>query len=206
VRITHQWVERSASQPPSAPPAAIYPPDGGQANARTSCFGGLRGRSRWRRNPRLSLRLVEACGHRFRCPCASTSSCPNGDAVKEKDGGDRSGLSAVHLPNRACLHLTAVFLARRAKTQKGVWDRGARPGVSLPHALRSLECYVGLRPRERHGHSPLTPNPSATARAKYRVYGSDEKGFTMPTNVPKHGGDYQRGDGSLESLFPATLC
>ena len=31
VRITHEWVERSASRPPEAPPAAIYPPDAGQA-------------------------------------------------------------------------------------------------------------------------------------------------------------------------------
>jgi hypothetical protein len=31
-RITHRWVERSTSQPPPAPAAAIYPPDGGEAN------------------------------------------------------------------------------------------------------------------------------------------------------------------------------
>ena len=33
VRITHQWVERSASRPPPAPPAPIYPPDAGEAEA-----------------------------------------------------------------------------------------------------------------------------------------------------------------------------
>src|SRR5712671_3256651 len=38
VRITHQWVERSASQPPSSPQAASYPPDGGEANGTDIVF------------------------------------------------------------------------------------------------------------------------------------------------------------------------
>src|SRR5260221_1334875 len=33
VRITHQWVERSASQPPQAPAAPIYPADGREADS-----------------------------------------------------------------------------------------------------------------------------------------------------------------------------
>ena len=32
VRITHEWVERSASKAPDAPPAAVYPADGGVAD------------------------------------------------------------------------------------------------------------------------------------------------------------------------------
>src|SRR5713226_6592993 len=31
VRITHEWVERSASRPPEAPPAPRFPPDKGEA-------------------------------------------------------------------------------------------------------------------------------------------------------------------------------
>ncbi len=38
VRITHQWVERSASQPPLSPQAASYPPDGGEANGTDIVF------------------------------------------------------------------------------------------------------------------------------------------------------------------------
>ena len=38
VRITHEWVERSASKPPLAPPDAIYPPDGGEANGADIVF------------------------------------------------------------------------------------------------------------------------------------------------------------------------
>jgi hypothetical protein len=48
VRITHQWVERSASQPPSAPPAASYPLDGGEANGTDVVFQWTAARSRWR--------------------------------------------------------------------------------------------------------------------------------------------------------------
>ena len=38
VRITHEWVERSTSKPPEAPPAAVYPPDGGEAEGTDVVF------------------------------------------------------------------------------------------------------------------------------------------------------------------------
>lgn len=38
MRITHDWVERSASKPPLAPPAAVYPTDGGEANGTDVVF------------------------------------------------------------------------------------------------------------------------------------------------------------------------
>jgi len=38
IRITHNWVERSASRPPSAPAGATWPPDGGEANGTDVVF------------------------------------------------------------------------------------------------------------------------------------------------------------------------
>jgi len=38
VRITHRWVERSASRPPPAPAGAISPPDGGETNGTDVVF------------------------------------------------------------------------------------------------------------------------------------------------------------------------
>lgn len=38
VRVTHQWVERSVSRPPSAPEAAVYPPTDGEANGTDLTF------------------------------------------------------------------------------------------------------------------------------------------------------------------------
>src|SRR5947209_2224599 len=32
VRVTHEWVERSTSRPLGAPPASVFPPDGGEAD------------------------------------------------------------------------------------------------------------------------------------------------------------------------------
>ena len=38
VRITHEWVERSASRPPAAPQAAVYPAGGGESNGTDIVF------------------------------------------------------------------------------------------------------------------------------------------------------------------------
>ena len=38
VRITHEWVERSASKPPQAPAAAVYPPEGGESDGTDVVF------------------------------------------------------------------------------------------------------------------------------------------------------------------------
>jgi len=38
VRITHRWVERSVSKAPEAPPAPVYPPDGGEADGTDIVF------------------------------------------------------------------------------------------------------------------------------------------------------------------------
>ena len=38
VRITHEWVERSASRPPAAPPAPLFPTDGGEAEGTDFAF------------------------------------------------------------------------------------------------------------------------------------------------------------------------
>src|SRR5205085_4283109 len=38
VRITHDWVERSASRPPAAPAAPTFPPDGGEADGTDLVF------------------------------------------------------------------------------------------------------------------------------------------------------------------------
>ena len=38
MRITHEWVERSTSRPPAAPPSAVYPPDAGEAEGTDIVF------------------------------------------------------------------------------------------------------------------------------------------------------------------------
>src|SRR5580765_2604666 len=38
VRITHEWVERSASGPPAAPPDALFPSDGGEIDGTDFIF------------------------------------------------------------------------------------------------------------------------------------------------------------------------
>ena len=38
VKITHNWVERSTSKPPAAPPRAVNPPDGGESNGTDIVF------------------------------------------------------------------------------------------------------------------------------------------------------------------------
>jgi len=56
VRITHEWVERSVSRPPDAPPAPTFPRDGGEAEGTDLVFplAACEG-CRWRQDRRLPL-------------------------------------------------------------------------------------------------------------------------------------------------------
>ncbi len=167
MRITHQWVERSASKPPAAPPAPVYPPDGGEADGTDIVF-------QWTpaQDPdgdadrRLPLRAVEPRRHAVAAvDVLLQAHLPNrrrdqGERQRHRQGQDhRQG--PIHLaPAGPADARPAVLLARAGHGRQGrvgaveqdLELHPPRPGVSA-------ERHARLRPGQGHGHSPLESQP-----------------------------------------------
>jgi hypothetical protein len=173
VRITHQWVERSASQPPDAPAEPIFPPSGA---------------------------VTEGTAIRFQwCPASD----PDGDAIadyqfelsarpdmkwplsmsfaKLTSRTADAGLARYRLPGPGLLNPDTVYFWHvRARDDKGVWGPWSSTwsftprGPAIPQDVR-LEFD-----RERNrGVLRWAPNPRGRKPVAYRVYASNEKGFSV---------------------------
>lgn len=171
VRITHRWLERTAWHPPEAPATAEFPADG---------------------------QTIEGTRPTF---CWSAASDPDGDEIVDyhfelsefedmrwplSPNFERlisrtpsKGKCEWRVPYVGLLNPQTTYYWRvRARDATGVWGRWSRtfrcradaPGVPLDLRLEPQgEC--GLI---------LTWRPSSAGRppVAYRIYGSDEKGFT----------------------------
>jgi hypothetical protein len=173
VRITHDWVERSVSRPPAAPSASTFPQNGGQVEGTRVAF-------RWQpvKDPdggRIADYHFELSDqHDLSWPLS-----PNFYKLISKTA-DR-GKPQYTLPHGGLLTTDRKYFWRvRAKNAKGVWGpwsaiwsftpRGATPPIDVALAV-DRELGTGIL-RWKPGLAGRKP-------AKYRVYGSDEKGFTV---------------------------
>jgi hypothetical protein len=137
VRITHQWVERSTSIPPPAPSAPIYPPDAGEASGTDIPF-------QW---TAAQASAGEPVGdYCFELSSRSDMRWPlsmdfyklisrTADVTRQKgeDGGkDVTIVKAQYtLPQPGLLTPDRQYFWRvRTMNGQGVWDLGAKPGVS----------------------------------------------------------------------------
>jgi hypothetical protein len=164
VRITHDWVERSASKPPSAP-AAVYPPDKGEAagtdivfkwSAPTDSDGDKIVDYQFELSNRADLRWPLSMT--FQRMISKTA-----DKGKEQ----------FTLPEAGLLTGDRKYHWRvRAKDAKGVWGPWS--------AIWSFTAKAPNYPVDvaiEGGVLRWKPNPTGKKPALYRVYGSDEKGF-----------------------------
>jgi hypothetical protein len=173
VRITHDWVERSASRPPPAPAAPVFPPDNGEAEGKQLVF-------RW-----LAPKSADKAGiadYHFELsdrPDMSWPLSPNFYKLISKTA-DR-GKAQYTLPHGGLLAVDRKYYWRvRAKNEQGVWgpwsvawtftQRGAVPPTDVTLAVDRDRGVGVLR---------WKPNPMGRTPVKYRIYGSDEKGFTI---------------------------
>lgn len=174
VQIVHDWVERSLSRPPAAPPAPLFPEEGGTTESTDIVF-------RWQ-----------------------TPSVPGGDRVADYhfELSDRADLAWPLSANfEKLISNTAKRVAAeyplpyvglltpgqkywwrvRAQNDKGVWGPWSKtwsftPGGPMPPSAVRLETVPG-----NAGQQVLRWNAGSAAQkaVRYRVYGSDEKGFTV---------------------------
>ncbi len=172
VRITHEWVERSTSKPPQAP-EAVYPPDGGQAEGTDFAF-------RWSvpsdpDGDRVTdYHFVLANRQDMRWPLST-----NFEKLISRTAD--KGKAQYVMPGTGLLTGGKTYYWRvRAKDEKGVWGAWSKTFHFTPRAP-NYPVEVTLSHDRDKGIGMLTwkANPVGQKSVKYRVYGSDEKGFSV---------------------------
>jgi hypothetical protein len=177
VRITHDWVERSASRPPQAPPAPVFPKDGGEAEGTDVVFQWL---------PPKHPDGNKIADYHFELSDRPDMKWPLSTNFYKliSNTADR-GKDQYTLPQGGLLAPDQKYYWRvRAKDEKGVWGAWSATwsftarGPSLP-----VEVTLAFDPERNVGTLRWKPNPTGRKPAKFRIYGSDEKGFSV-SDVP----------------------
>jgi hypothetical protein len=173
VRITHDWVERSASRPPEAPPAPAFPPDGGEVEGTDLVF-------RW-------ITPKDPDGDRIDDFHFELSDRPDmkwplsTNFYKLMSKTADRGKPQFTLPHGGLLAVDRVYYWRvRAKIEKGVWGPWSSTWSFTPRGpMAPVGVTLTVDPERGTGVLRWKPNPAGRRPAKYRVYGSDERGFTV---------------------------
>ena len=187
VRITHNWVERSTSRPPTAPATAVWPPDGGETNGTDVVF-------QWTDSSDPDGDVI--ADYQFELSARADMKWPlsmsfyklisrTADATKEKDkatGAERITVKAQYtLPQPGLLTPDRTYYWHmRAQDNKGVWGPWSKTWRFTPRGTaHPLDVTVDYDQAKSAGTLRWRANPLGRRPVKYRVYGSDEKGFTI---------------------------
>ncbi len=174
VRLTHEWVERSVSRPPGAPPAPVFPPEGGRTDSADIVF-------QWR--PPEDPDRDGIADYHFELSERADMAWPLSSNFSKlvSNTADR-GQPRYTVPYTGLLSSGQTYYWRvRSKNGKGVWGPwsktwsftagGPAPPMDVTlEAAKGVEGTVILR---------WKPNSAGQKPIKYRVYGSDEKGFSV---------------------------
>ncbi len=173
LRITHEWVERSTSRPPEAPAAAVAPADGAEASGTDLVF-------RW--TPAKDPDGDPIADYQFELSDRADLKWPlstNFYRLISKTAD--AGKAQYTLPGPGLLNSDRTYYWHvRAKDDKGVWGPWSKTWRLTPKAPATpVEVAIVFDEAKQVGVLRWKPGPAA----KYRVYGSDEKGFTA-SDVP----------------------
>lgn len=167
VRITHDWVERSTSKAPDAPASPVFPADNAQVKGTEFAFkwaaakdadGDAIADYHFELSDRADLRWPLSM-HFYKLVSRTAD----------------KGQAQYTLPSPGLLASDVKYYWRvRAKDAKGVWGGWSKiwsftPHGPMPPADVALENGMLRWKADSTGRKP----------AKYRVYGSDEKGFSV---------------------------
>ncbi len=172
VRITHRWVERTTAHPPGSPAAAVTPGDGATVE-------GTRVKFRW--EPATDPDGDKIVDYHFELSRHADMRWPLSPNFEKLTSHTPSkGKPEWTVPYVGLLNPQTTYYWRvRARDSTGVWGPWSRtfrfqvnaPGVPLD---------VKLIPHDDDGGLVLSwrANPQGRAPVAYKVYGSDEKGFS----------------------------
>jgi hypothetical protein len=197
LRITHRWVERSKTRPPRASEAPVYPSNGGRSDGTDVVF-------QWKAAADPDGDAVT--DYHFQLsdrPDIRWPLSPNFEKYisKTPDKGD----TRYTLPRPGLLTPGKTYYWHvRAKDFNGVWGPwNARWRFTADGPAYPVNVAMKYDAGAAVGTLTWSANPAGRPPAKYRVYGSDEKGFTV------HDAPYEVRLGSTKGLtnpFPANFA
>ncbi len=185
VRITHEWVERSATRPPAAP-EAVYPPDGGESDGTDIVFrwtvpadpdGDTMSDYQFELSRRPDVRFPLSMS--FYKLCSRTLDATRkwtGQGFVFSDVKPQYTLSEPGLLTPD----TKYYWRVRAMDARGLWGPWSKTfSFTARGPAYPLDLKVDWDEAKGVGTLTWRPNPIGRKPARYRVYGSDEKGFTV---------------------------
>ena len=196
LKITHTWVERSKTRPPQRPESPIYPPSGGTSDGTDVVL-------QWK--PATDPDGDAITDYHFQLsdrPDLRWPLSPNFDKYISRTPD--KGKTCYTLPRPGLLtHGTTYYWHVKAKDSHGVWGPWSDTW-SFTAQGPAYPINLAIKHNASTGIGTLTwsANPAGSAPAKYRVYGSDEKGFTV------HDTPYEVRLGDTKELanpFPASF-
>jgi hypothetical protein len=185
VRITHEWVERSATRPPSAP-EAIYPVDGGESDGTDIVFqwtvpadpdGDGMSDYQFELSRRADLRFpLSMSFYKLSSRTLDAPRVRDGDTWKASEVKPQYTLSEPGLLTPD----TKYYWHVRAMDANGLWGPWSKTFCFTARgAAYPLDVKVIWDEPKGVGTLRWRANPVGRKPAKYRVYGSNEEGFTV---------------------------
>jgi hypothetical protein len=195
VRITHAWVERSASRPPDAPPAPVFPAAGAAVDGTDVVF-------QWK--PPGAADGDRITDYFFELSAYPDMRWPLSMNFARLTSRTDAGKAQYTLPSAGLLASeTKYFWHVCAKNSKGVWGPWGATWSFTPHSAEPpLDVAIDYDPNRGSGVLRWKANPAGRKAVKFRIYGSDEKGFTASDT------DYKVTVGQSKDLkpqFPANF-
>jgi hypothetical protein len=173
VRITHQWVERSASRPPEVLPKPVFPPSRGVIDGTDIVF-------QWR--PASDADGDAISDYHFELSARADMRWPlSMNFAKLISRTADAGRTRYTLPGRGLLNPdTEYFWHVRARDDAGVWGPWSPTWSFTTRGPTPPQGVVLEYNRERNrGILRWAPRPLGRKPVAYRVYASDEKGFSV---------------------------
>jgi len=187
IRLTHEWVERSASRPPEVDEAPISPSNAGRVDGSDINFAWL---------PSKNSEADAIVDYHFELSEREDMAWPlSSNFSKLTSNTQLRGKPSYRSPYIGLLSPGQTYYWHvRAKNAQGVWGPWSKTWSFRPEG--PAEPVDLILDATKDGKTILRwkPNPVGRAPQKYRVYGSDEKGFSVSDVV------YRRNIGQSKEL------
>jgi hypothetical protein len=172
VRLTHQWVERSASRPPDVPAEPVFPPFGGVTKGTEIIF-------KWR--PATDPDGDAIADYHFELSARADMKWPlSMSFAKLVSRTADAGRAQYALHGPGLLNPdTTYFWHVRAKDDKGVWGPWSQTWSFTPRGpAPPRDVRLEFDRQRNRGVLHWVPAARGEQPVAYRVYASDEKGFS----------------------------